>query len=397
MKKRFLAGLVALTMVSASVLFTGCGNSTEKETTAEDATTAEGETTTEAEKETAEVEETQVAEKTGKEEASATDAVERNVTPDKKKEDLKVGVSFKTLQEERWVMELDVIQQVCDENDIECVYQISENDAQKQVGQIENMVEQGVDILFVQSNEKEAVSGALKSASEAGVLVCYYEKANGEAYCDISGGNDEYDIGLLITKTLADEGISGKVAFLYGDPAGGTGVYNFHDGMLKTLENNELEVVGEQWVENWDPSKAMSYAENWISLYGEDLKAIFCMNDGMATGVSKAIDQAGLTGKIKICGQDCDLVAVQRIIAGEQASTILKSGVTYPRKITEAVIAYRLGEMTAADFGSTTENSDGEQVPFLNYPGVIITKDNVQTVIDEGVYTEDEVYNTKAE
>ena len=196
----------------------------------------------------------------------------------------------------------------------------------------------------------------------------------------------------MITKTLADEGISGKVAFLYGDPAGGTGVYNFHDGMLDSLANNDLEVVGEQWVENWDPSKAMSYAENWISIYGDELSAIFCMNDGMATGVSKAIDQAGLTGKIKICGQDCDLVAVQRIIAGTQESTILKSGVTYPRLITEAAIAYRLGEMTAADFPATTENSEGEQVPFLSYAGVIITKDNIDAVIEEGVYTKEEIY-----
>lgn len=390
MKRRFLTGVMAMFVLSASVMFTGCGNSSSTDSSAEKQETTEKSTKDKEDKGTD-------ADKKTTEEGEAASAEGRNVTQDKKKEDLKVGVSFKTLQEERWVLELGIIEKVCEENGIECIYQISENDAQKQVGQIENMVEQGVDILICQSNEKEAVSGALKTASEAGVLVAYYEKANGEAFCDVSGGNDEYDIGLLITKTLAEQGISGKVAYLYGDPAGGTGVYNFHDGMLKSLENNDLEVVGEQWVENWDPSKAMSYAENWISLYGKDLKAIFCMNDGMATGVAKAIDQAGLTGKIKICGQDTDLVAVQRIIAGEQESTILKSGVSYPREFTEMVIGYRLGEKTAADFGATTENSEKEQIPFLNYPGTIITKDNVDTVIEEGVYTKDEVYGAKAE
>lgn len=314
------------------------------------------------------------------------------ITPDKKREDLKVGVSFKTLQEERWVLELDVIEKVCEENGIECIYQISENDAQKQVGQIENMVEQGIDILLVQSNEKEAVSGVLKSASEAGVLVCYYEKANGEVYCDMCGGNDEYEIGTLITKALADDGISGKVAFLYGDPAGGTGVYSFHDGMRATLEDNDIEVIGEQWVENWDPSKAMSYAENWISVYGDDLSAIFCMNDGMATGVAQAIAAAGLTGKIKICGQDCDLVAVQRIIDGAQVSTILKSGIEYPRLITETAVSYRLGEISDDDFPATTPDSDGVEKPFMTYAGTIITKDNVDAVIDAGVYTKEEIY-----
>ena len=318
------------------------------------------------------------------------------VTPDKAREDLKVGVSFKTLQEERWVTELGVIEDVCEENGIECIYQISENDAQKQVGQIENMVEQGVDILIVQSNEKEAVSNALKAAHDAGVLVCYYEKANGEVYCDLCGGNDEYEIGKLITQVPAEMGISGKVAFLYGDPAGGTGVYNFHDGMHDTLADCDIEVVGEQWVTNWDPSQAMSYAENWISQYGDELTAIFAMNDGMAGGVIQALENAGLAGKVVVTGQDCDLVAVQRVLDGTQVSTILKSGKEYPRLFTETCIQYRLGEITAEDFEQTTPNSEDTEVPFYAYPGTVITKDNVDEVIEAGAYSYEEVYGEEA-
>lgn len=321
----------------------------------------------------------------------------KNVTPDKAREELKLGVSFKTLQEERWVQELGVIEETCAAEGVECIYQISENDAQKQVSQIENLVEQGVDILICTSNEKEAVSGALKAASEAGVLVVYYEKANGEVYCDFCGGNDEYEIGTAITKAIGDMKISGKVAYIYGDAAGGTGVYAFHDGMLDSMKDCDVEVVGEQWTVNWDPSTAMGYAENWLSLYGSDLKAILCMNDGMATGVAQAIEAAGLTGQILTCGQDCDLLAVQRIVAGSQVSTVLKSGREYPQLLAEAAIKVRLGEMTAADFEATTPNSENTEVPFLVYPGKVITADNVQDVIDAGVYTYEEIYGTEAE
>lgn len=314
------------------------------------------------------------------------------ITPDKKREDLKIGVSFKTLQEERWVQELDVIEEVCKENGIEMISQISENDAQKQVGQIENLVEQGVDIIIVQSNEKEAVSGALKAAHDAGVLICYYEQPSGEVYCDFCGGNDEYEIGTLITKTVADMGITGKVAYIYGDPAGGTGVYSFHDGMQDSLKDCDVEVVGEQWTTNWDPSLAMSYAENWISQYGEDLEAILCMNDGMAGGAIQALENAGLAGEVLVTGQDCDLLAVQRVLAGTQVSTILKSGKEYPRLFTEACIEYRLGEKTADDYEMKAKNSEDEEIPFMVYEGKIITKDNVDDVVEAGVYTYEEVY-----
>ena len=210
-------------------------------------------------------------------------------------EDLMIGCSWKTLQEERWVRELDVLQKVAEDMGAEFVYQVSENDAMKQAGQIENMVSQGIDMLIVQSNEKETISNALKAASDVGVLVCYYEQTSGETYADISGGNDEYDIGVQITKTIGDMGISGKIAYIYGDSTGGTGVMKFHDGMHDGMAGSpDVEVVGEQWTTNWDPATAMGYAENWIAQYGEDLKAILCMNDGMATGVNQALTNAGL-------------------------------------------------------------------------------------------------------
>ena len=308
------------------------------------------------------------------------------------KEDLVVGASFKTLQEERWVRELGILEDVCEENDIDFVYQVSENDAMKQAGQIENMVSQGIDILVVMTNEKETIANALRAASEAGVLVCYYESTNGETYADLAGGNDEYTIGTQITQAIAETGISGKVAYVYGDAAGGTGVYAFHDGMHDSLANNDIEVVGEQWATNWDPAVALSNTENWIAQYGDELKAVLCMNDGLAGGAIQALEKAGLAGQVLVCGQDCDLIAVQRIIEGTQYSTILKSGNEYPELFMNTCIDYYMGDITDADFDKTEENCDGMTIPFFQYDGKIITAENVDDVIEAGVYTHEEVY-----
>lgn len=319
-------------------------------------------------------------------------AVQAEETAPKAKEDIKIGLSWKTLQEERWVRELKVMEDACAEMGIEFVYQVSENDAMKQVTQIENMVSQGIDILIWQSNEKETVANALQEAAEAGVLVCSYEATQGESYANLSGGNDEYEIGQLITKTIADTGITGKVAYLYGDPAGGAGVYKFHDGMHLSMEDCDVEIVGEQWVTNWDPATGMGYAENWIAQYGEELQAILCMNDGLAGGVIQALENAGLAGDVLVCGQDCELLALQRIVAGTQISTVLKSGNEYPLQFLNTCIDYYLGDLTIEDFDQTETNNAGEEIPYFKYDGLIITADNIDDVIEAGVYTHEDIY-----
>lgn len=311
----------------------------------------------------------------------------------KSREDLTIGVSWKTLQEERWVTELEEIEKVCEEQGVDMLYQCSENDSQKQVGQIENLISQGVDMLIVMAPEKGAMDNVLKEAHEAGVFVAYYEQVGGETYFDMSGGNDYYEVGQAITKTIADMDINGDVAYLYGDSAGGSGVINFQEGMKDSMKDCDVNVVGEQFVQSWDPATGMGYVENWLAEYADSLSAVLCMNDGLAGGAVQALENEGLAGEVLVCGQDCDLAACQRIAEGTQVSTVRKGGAEYARQFTETAIKYYLGEITEDDFEATDTNSLGEQKPFVSYPAVIVTKDNLdEVVIDTGVYTHEQVY-----
>ena len=70
---------------------------------------------------------------------------------------------------------------------------------------------------------------------------------------------------------------------------------------------------------------------------------------------------AGLAGQVMVCGQDCDLAALQRILAGTQVSTVLKSGSEYPELFVNACIDYYLGELTAEDFDSSEKNCDARK------------------------------------
>ncbi len=242
--------------------------------------------------------------------------------------------------------------------------------------------------------------GEMKKCLTAGlaVLLLLGEGLTGNAWEKTKDSREELVVGVSfktlqqITQTAAEKGLSGKVAYVYGDPIGGSSVYTFRDGMQESLKDNEIEVVGELWAQDWDPEEAMSAAENWIAQYGDELKGILCMNDGMAGGVVQALENAGMAGQVMVCGQDCDLAALQRILAGTQVSTVLKSGSEYPELFVNACIDYYLGELTAEDFDSREKNCDGKEIPFMSYDSKVITIDNVDDAIEAGLYTYEEIY-----
>ena len=109
-------------------------------------------------------------------------------------------------------------------------------------------------------------------------------------------------------------------------------------------------------------------------------------------GEMKKCLTAGLAGQVMVCGQDCDLAALQRILAGTQVSTVLKSGSEYPELFVNACIDYYLGELTAEDFDSSEKNCDGKEIPFMSYDSKVITIDNVDDAIEAGLYTYEEIY-----
>ena len=310
--------------------------------------------------------------------------------------DIKVGVSWKTLQEQRWVTELNAIQATCDELGVEMIYQVSDNDTEKQIGQIQNLVSQDCDVIICVPSELEAMDNCYKDVHEAGVYLVNYEAVSGEVYCDMCGGLENYEVGKAITGEVADalKEDGGNVFFIGGDPGGGKTQEDFMKGMQDSFADTNCTIAGEQWSTMWDAAIAQNIAENWITQYGDDIAAICPMNDGMAAGVIKALEGAGLDGKVLVGGQDADLAACQRILAGTQYSTVYKNSLEAARLVTECAVKLAKGTLTEEDYGGkTTVNSLGEEVPFAAVEPVVVTKDNLdEVIIGNGIYTHEEVY-----
>lgn len=303
-------------------------------------------------------------------------------------EDITIGYSLKTVQEERWQRELDGCQAAADELGVELVYQVANGDAQTQVSQIENLITQGVDVIMVTAVDAGALTNVLQEAADDGIKVLIYDQQLQNTYGDAFVGYEDYTNGTLIAQVLEDLQVSGNVVLLHGDKA--SGVENIIEGEKSVLENLDVNIVMEQYCQNWGAEAALGYAQNALAENDNDIAAFVCMNDGIASGAIQALEEVDMDGQVVVTGMDCELTAVQRIAAGTQTSTLYKDSTALSRAAVETAVALAKGETIESD---NTINFGVNDMPHVVVNSAVITEDNIQTeIIDKGIYTSEEVY-----
>ena len=90
------------------------------------------------------------------------------------------------------------------------------------------------------------------------------------------------------------------------------------------VEAGTVEIVADQWVENWDAANALKLMENILTGAGNDVDAVVASNDGTALGALQALSAQGLAGVVPISGQDATADGCNSIVKGELTVSILK-------------------------------------------------------------------------
>jgi len=104
----------------------------------------------------------------------------------------------------------------------------------------------------------------------------------------------------------------------------------------------------------------------------------------MAGGCIQALAAQGLAGKVPVTGQDCEVDAIKRIIAGTQGMTILYDNAGMAAGAVGAAI--KLANKQAVQ--TTGKAEDGTNV--LGFPPLEINKGNYQKLlIDSGRFEAD--------
>lgn len=303
-------------------------------------------------------------------------------------DNITIGYSLKTVQEERWQRELDGCEATAKDLGVDFVYQVANGDAQTQVSQIENLITQGVDVIMVTAVDSGALSNVLKTAQEDGIKVLVYDQQLENTYGDAFVGYSDFTNGTLIASALKDINVSGNVVLLHGDKS--SGIEHIIEGEKSVLDDLDVDIVMEQYCQNWGAEAALGYAQNALAEHDNDIAAFVCMNDGIASGAIQALEEVDMDGKVAVTGMDCELTAVQRIAKGTQTSTLYKDSEALSKAAIETAVKLAKGEELDTE---ETVNFGVNDMPHVVVDSVIITKDNIQEeIIDKDIYTEDEVY-----
>ena len=104
------------------------------------------------------------------------------------------------------------------------------------------------------------------------------------------------------------------------DPSAG----DYKKGAHQVFDKSGLKIAKEFDTPDWSPDKAQTEMEQSITSLGKDgFVGVYSANDGMAGGIIAAMKGNGVDPQSKpVTGGDSEAAAIQRILTGEQLSTI---------------------------------------------------------------------------
>ncbi|MGI6012057.1 MAG: sugar ABC transporter substrate-binding protein [Ruminococcus sp.] len=303
--------------------------------------------------------------------------------------DIVVGLSIGNTTEERWNREIEMFQEYADEKGFTLNIQNANNDANKQVSQCENLINQGVDVMIVQSLDAEAASPIVESAHDAGIQVIAYDRFIMNCDLDYYVTFDSYKVGQVEAQFIVDAAPKGNYIWLKGAPEDNNAhlvAEGQQDVLQPYIDSGDITVVTEQWCKGWDPNEALKHTENGLTTANNDVQGVIASNDGTAGGAVQALEAQGLAGSVPICGQDADLAACQRIVEGTQTGTVYKPLAPLNQAACELAVAIATGEDPKSSVDSSlgtwqTLNNNSKDVDSFTVDVEAVDKDNIYDII----------------
>ena len=254
--------------------------------------------------------------------------------------DYEIGLSISTLNNPFFVALKEGAEEQANEMDATLTVADAQNDAAKQVNDVEDMIQKGMDLILINPTDSEAVGAAVQAANDAGIPVITVDRnaETGDVVAHVA--SDNVGGGQLAGDYMVElVGEGQKVVELEGIP-GASATRDRGQGFNEAIDG-KLEVVAKQSA-NFDRAEGLTVMEN-ILQDNKDIVAVFAHNDEMALGAVQALEAAGMSD-VKVIGFDATDDAVKAVEDGKMAATVAQKPVEIGKLGVEAAINHLKGE-----------------------------------------------------
>jgi len=192
-----------------------------------------------------------------------------------------------------------------------------EKDRDGQISVVQDFVTQHVDGICLAPLDSQALVPYVKEATQEKIPVVIFDSGLSDESNIVSYvATDNYKGGVLAAKRLA-ETLDGKgnVILLRYEP-GSESTEQREEGFLATLKQDypEITILVDNEYAGTSPEMALDKSQQLLIKYRDKVNGIFAVCEPNCTGVLKAIEQEGLSGKVKFVGFDPspELIAAMR-------------------------------------------------------------------------------------
>jgi len=251
----------------------------------------------------------------------------------------KIGFSISTLNNPFFVTLSEGAKANAQEQVAEISIVDAQDDASKQASDVEDLIQQGVDLILINPVDSSAVGSAVESANAAGIPVITVDRTadTGEVVSHIA--SDNVAGGVLAGEYLLElVGEGAKAAMLEG-VAGSSAARDRGEGFLKAVDG-KVDLVS-SLTANFDRGEGLTVMENMLQANPE-IQAVFAQNDEMALGALEAIQATGKD--IKVIGFDATDDALAAIKAGKLAASVAQKPEEIGKSAIATAVAYLNGE-----------------------------------------------------
>ncbi|WP_049579797.1 substrate-binding domain-containing protein [Streptomyces sp. SBT349] len=262
--------------------------------------------------------------------------------------------------------------------DCEVIYNNARADASRQQQQADSALAQGVDVMVVDPVDSTAAASIVNTARAQGVPVIAYDRPILESPPDFYVSFDNEAIGESIGQSLVDHlretGAEGGLLQVNGSPTDAAAGL-IKQGIHTAIDDSGFELLAEYDTPDWQPSDAQEWVSGQITRFGDGIAGVVAANDGTGGGAIAAFKAAGLPVP-PVTGNDFEVAAAQRVVAGDQYNTISKPIKTVAEAAAEVAHQFVSGEEPE---GETTLFD----TPTMLFEPTVVTGENIAEVLAE--------------